>query len=283
MPRHRMKTTSFDRLLEIADDWQRPWATVDPDPADDAAGGGGSAELDEDDDEDGEDGTLLGQTGVRTLKKERGRRKALEREVAQMQQQLEALKGINPEAYRQAQEAADRFRREKEELERATASERQRIETKANEQLQKARQEAQAERERRINLHVHTLARDAFQAAGGRTEVDDGGNSFFKGWMRLQGNDHLRVDEAAQRLYVVDGDGDRIKTADGKDVDPVAWINEQADGSPVIGNFFRPKGGEGSGGFQGARGVRGVRGLSVEDARRMNPGQLLDEHYGSRR
>lgn len=276
MPRHRMKTTWLDRLLEIADDWQRPWATVDPDPADDAAGGGGSTEPDEDD-------ASLGEAGQRALKAEREQRKALQRQMAQMEQQLEALKGINPDAYKQAQEAAERLRREKEDLEQRTASERQRIEAKANEQLQRARQEAQAERERRISLHVHTLARDAFQSAGGRTEVDDSGNSFFKGWMRLQGNDHLRVDEAAQRLYVVDGDGDRIKDADGKDKDPVAWINEQADGSPVIGNFFRPKGGEGSGGFQGARGVRGVRGLSVDDARRMNAGQLLDQHYGSGR
>jgi hypothetical protein len=283
MPRHRMKTTWFDRLLGIADDWQRPWAIVDPDPADDGAGGGGSAEPDEDDDEDDEDGAPLGQTGVRTLRKERGRRKALERQMAQMEQQLEALKGINPEAYKQAQEAAERFRREKEDLERATASERQRIEAKANEQLQKARQEAQAERERRISLHVRTLARDAFQAADGRPEADERGNSFFEGWMQLQGQRHLRVDEAAGRLYVVDADGDRIKTADGQDMDPVAWINEQADGSPVIGTFFRPKGGEGSGGFQGARGVRGVRGLSVEDARRMNAGQFLDQHYGSGR
>jgi hypothetical protein len=276
MPRQRMKTTWIDRLLGIADDWQRPWASVDPEPAGEGTGGGGAAEIDEDDDS-------LGEAGQKALKSEREQRKALQRQMAQMEQQLEALKGINPEAYRQAQEAADRLRREKDEFERATATERQRLETKAAEQIQQARLEAKAERERRIDLHVRTLARDAFQAAEGRPEADERGNSFFEGWMQLQGRKHLRVDEAAGRLYVVDGDGDRVKTADGKDVDPVAWINEQADGSPVIGTFFRPKGGEGSGGFQGARGVRGVRGLDPEMARKMNPGQLLAEHYGSKR
>jgi hypothetical protein len=58
----------------------------------------------------------------------------------------------------------------------------------------------------------------------------------------------------------------------------VAWINEQADNSPVVGSFFKPKGGSGGGGLVGARGFRTSQGLSPEQVKAMSPSEKLAVH-----
>jgi hypothetical protein len=280
MHRYRMKTTFLDRLLGIADEWLRPFASVTPDPAGDEPGGGGGGDGLSDDD-DGEIDASVGEAGRTAIQREREQRKALARELAQMKSQLEAVRGINPEAYREAQRQAEELARQLRDRDAATAADRLRIEGKAQKAVTEARQAAEQERQRRIDLEVRTRARTVFDAAGGRQE-SDGDRSYFDDFMDSHGKRHFRTDENG-RLYVVDSDGDRIKTADGKDVDPVEWLNERADNSPVVGNYFRAKGGEGSGGLSGARGIRGQNRLTPEAARSAKPGQLLDRHYGDTR
>ena len=248
MHRYRMKTTFLDRLLGIADEWLRPFASVTPDPAGDEPGGGGGGDGLSDDD-DGEIDASVGEAGRTAIQREREQRKALARQLR--------------------------------ERDAATNADRQRIESKAQKAVTEARQAAEQERQRRIDLEVRTRARTVFDAAGGRQE-SDGDRSYFDDFMDSHGKRHFRTDENG-RLYVVDSDGDRIKTADGKDVDPVEWLNERADNSPVVGNYFRAKGGEGSGGLSGARGIRGQNRLTPEAARSAKPGQLLDRHYGDTR
>jgi len=273
MPRQRMNISQFDRLTGMADEWLRPWAmTVDTSPEGEGEGGGGGDEMDADD-------PSLGEAGQKALKSEREARKALERQMAQLQQQLAAVKDLNPEAYRAAQEKANELERRLAEREQLTAAERQRLEAKSQQQVAAAKKEADTERAKRIDLQTRTLARGVFSAAEGRDGADSGGLTFFDAYFEFQGRRHFRVDEATGKLFVVDADGDRIKTADGQDVDPVTWLNQQADTSAVIGSFFKPKGGVGSGGLSGARGVRGVQGRSVEDARRQSASSLLEEHY----
>jgi hypothetical protein len=272
-----MKRTLIDQLLGTAGEWLRPWPTVEPDPAgagDGGGGGGTGEELDPDD-------PSLGEAGQKALRQERETRKALERRLAQMETQLATVKDLSPDAYRQAQEKAIELERRLAEREQLTAAERQRIESKANEAVRKATTTAEAEKARRIALEVKTMARGVFSAADGRDGADASGLSFFDAWMEFQGKRHLRVDETNGKLYVVDNDGDRVKSAEGVDVDPVAWLNQQADNSAVVGTFFRAKGGEGSGGFVGARGVRGVQGRSVEQARGTSGSAFLSEHYGN--
>jgi hypothetical protein len=257
--------------LSASEAWQRPWLlSVDPDPAGDTGGGGD----DSDDDE-----TSLGEAGQKALRTEREQRKALERKLAALEAQLSTVKDLSPEAYRQAQEKAIELERRLAEREQLTAAERQRIEAKSAEQVRAAKKTAEEERAKRIDLQVRTLARGVFSAAEGRDGADASGLTFFDAWMEFQGRRHLRVDEGTGKLYVVDGDGDRVKSAEGQDVDPVAWLNQQADSSAVVGTFFRAKGGSGSGGLTGARGVRGVQARSVEEARKLSGSALLSEHY----
>ena len=268
-----MNTTWMDQLFGAGRDWLRPWPSVDPDPAGDGAGGG-DPEADPDD-------PSLGEAGQKALRAEREQRKALERKMAALEAQLSTVKDLSPEAYRQAQEKAIELERRLAEREQLTAAERQRIEAKTAEQVRAAKKAAEEEKAKRIDLQVRTLARGIFSAADGRDGADASGLTFFDAWMEFQGRRHLRVDEATGKLYVIDGDGDRVKTAEGQDVDPVAWLNQQADSSPVVGTFFRAKGGEGGGGLVGARGVRGVQSRSVDEARKTSGSAFLSAHYGS--
>jgi len=274
-PGTRMKRTQIDQLLGTAGEWLRPWPTVEPDPAAAPDGGGSAAEEVDADDPN------LGEAGQRALRQERETRKALERRLAQMETQLATVKDLSPDAYRQAQEKAIELERRLAEREQLTAAERQRIESKANEAVRKATSTAEAEKARRIALEVKTLARGVFSAAEGRDGADASGLSFFDAWMEFQGRRHFRVDEATGKLYVVDADGDRVKSSEGVDMDPVAWLNQQADNSAVVGTFFRAKGGEGSGGFVGARGYRTTQARSIEQARATSGSAYLSEHYGN--
>jgi hypothetical protein len=257
------------RLADLFGSKQFPWLlSIDPDATADDGGGG----LDDADDEE------LGETGVKTLREERATRKALEKKLAQLEAQFNYVKDLNPDTYREAQRKADELQRQLQERETLTAAEKQRIEQKALEQVRKATTVAEAEKNRRIELEIETLAQGVFSAAEGRDGADASGMSFFKAWMKFHGRDHFKKDEVTGKLYVVDGDGDRVKTPEGNDVDPVAWLQAQADTSQVIGTFFRPKGGEGSGGFVGARGVRSVQGLTPEQVKAMSPSEKLAYH-----
>lgn len=242
-----------------------PHATIDTDPAGDGTGDGGGS---------GTDGTgagagagaagsstgtgdssspedHLGDPGKRALAALRADNDALKRQLAEINK-------THPAAVQEARERAERLERELREREQLTQAERDRLERKHQDQLAKATETAQTERQRRINLEIRTAAQAAFQAAHGRDGADEAGLTFFDGFMALLGSKHLRLDEATGQVYVVDGQGDPMMSADGKGrVSPVEWMNQQADGSPVVGSFFRSRMGEGSGGFVGARGQRG--------------------------
>lgn len=236
-----------------------PWhtSTVDPDPAGDGAGDGGGSGGDgvgtgAAGTGDGTDPEAhLGDPGKRALAALRADNDALKRQLAEINK-------THPAAVQEARERADQLERQLREREQLTEAERMRLEKKHADQLIKATETAAAERQRRINLEIRTAAQAAFQAAHGRDGADEQGLTFFDGFMALVGSKHLRLDETNGQCYVVDAQGDPILSADGKGrVSPIEWMNQQADGSPVVGSFFRSRMGEGSGGFVGARGQRG--------------------------
>ena len=263
--------TRLDTLLGL--DFNGPWISVDPEPSDakgiDNAGGG----IDEAED------SPLGVGGEKALREERALRKALEKEYEEMKAQMDQMKGlVDPKIYAQAQEQAQALRRQLDEKERLTAEERQRLESKANERISKAEARAQKAEADRTALQVRTAAQNLFISADGRDGGDNAGQTYFDAWFEFHGKKHIRVDPVTNKPFVVDSDGDRIKSADGQDVDPVAWVNGQADNSPVIGNFFKPKGGSGGGGFTGARGVRTVQGMTPEQIKAMSASEKMAYH-----
>jgi hypothetical protein len=266
-----MKTTWFDQLLGATDEWLHPWTSVDPDPAGDGEGGGG------DDDE----GAPLGANGEKALKEERILRKTQQKELEELRAQMEQMKGlVDPKVYAQAQEQAAALRRQLDEKERLSGEERQRLEAKANQKVTAAEARAQKAESERTALQVKTAAQRLFIATEGRDGGDGTGRTYFDAWFAFHGKEHIKVDPATGREYIVDSDGDPVKDGE-QNIDPIKWLNEQADKSAVIGNFFKPKGGSGGGGLQGARGVRGVQGRSVEEARHTSGSAFLSEHYGN--
>lgn len=249
--------------------------SVDPDPTD-------PTDPTDDLDDGGGNDEELGQNGKKTLRTEREKRKALEREMARLKQQLDAVKDLNPNTYKEAQEKASKLEKELQEKDQLTAAERQRLEAKHQQAVQQAKSAAEQERAKRIALEIKTAVRSFFAAAEGRDGADANGLSFFDAYMNVHGKNHFRLDETTGKTFVVDNDGDRIKKEDGSDVNPIEWLNNQADNSLVIGTFFKPKNGVGSGGLVGARGVRAQQTLSAKDLETISPSKLIDDHYSQR-
>lgn len=272
-----MKTNWFDRLLGTTDEWRRPWASVEPDPTGDGDGNGGGGAADEIDADD----PNLGEAGQKALREERAQRKSQAAELAQLRAQLASMKGlVSPEIYAQAQAQAQAAQQQMAEQKQASEAERQRIETKANQRVTQAEARAQKAENERVALLVKTAAQSLFLATDGRDGGDGSGRTYFDAWFAFHGKEHIKVDPTTGREYIVDADGDPVKDGE-QNVDPIKWLNEQADKSAVIGSFFKPKGGSGGGGLQGARGVRGVQGRSVEEARHTSGSAFLSEHYGN--
>ncbi len=266
-----MKRTQIDQLLGTAGGRLRPWATVDPEPVDSGDGGGGGSD-------EGGDGAPLGPNGEKALQDERVLRKTLAKELEDLRAQMEQMKGlVDPKVYAQAQAQAAALRQQLDEKERLSAEERQRLEAKANDRVSKAEARATKAEADRIQLQVKTFAQGLFLATDGRDGGDGSGKTYFDAWFAFHGSQHIRVDPATGKEFIVDADGDPVKEGD-QNVDPVKWLNEQADGSAVVGSFFKPKGGSGGGGLVGARGFRTTQGLTPEQVRSLTPSQKMAMH-----
>ena len=85
------------------------------------------------------------------------------------------------------------------------------------------------------------------------------------------------MDPATGKAFIVDADGDPVKEGD-QNIDPVKWLDAQADDSAVVGSFFKPKGGSGGGGLVGARGFRTTQGLTPEQVKSLSPSQKMAMH-----
>ncbi len=238
-------------------------------PADAEAGGGGqppaAAQGGEQNPED-----FLGDPGKRALDKLRAENDALRRQAQQ-------FRDLDPEKFKEAQTRAEELEQRLRERERMTEAEKLRLEQKHNETLAQIRAEADQERSRRVALETRTAAKVAFEAAKGRRGADEAGLTYFDAFMATVGDRHLRVDETTGKLYVIDEQGDPLADPEGKGrLDPVAWMNKQADSSLVIGTFFEGELGEGS----GMPSSRGHRGRRQADIHGMSKAQLRDFAFG---
>lgn len=256
----------------LGPDFNGPWISVDPEPNSDDINTGGGVTLEE----------PLGKPGLDALHKERSRAEQAELENKQLKQMIEQLKGkVDPEILQEAREAQQQLQRQLEEKERAIQADRERITREADAEKTKAKQEAARERQARIELQIQTYARNVFAACDGRDGADEEGNSYFDAWYKSFGRARFGgLDESTGKPFLVDHNNVRMKE-DGQDVDPVAFWNKKADNSPVVGIYFKPKGGSGSGGLVGARGIKAVRTRTVSDVLKAPRGALADEHYNS--
>ena len=268
---------SWHHKLPLAEDL--PFSLVSDTPDNEQPDGGGNEAAA--DDSMNLDDESLGDNGKEALRRERQARKQNERELAQLKEQLKQVANINPDLYKQTLEQAAKLKEDLDQKERETAEATRRVREKADSEVRAARQAADLAERARIDLLTQTRAQSIFRLNKGLDEVDPVlGITSFDAWWQVHGKNHLRWDDKANNLVVVDRDGDPI-TEDGKPVDPVKWLDEIADKSPTVAQYFQSKSGEGSGGISGARNVRTVQTMSLEHLRKANPSDLLDAHYGT--
>ena len=242
-----------------------PTVTQDGDGEGDGGGGGSAG-----DDGDGDDDEALGEGGKKALTKLREELKAANRRLKQVE-------GLDPKVYKEATAKADQLERELRERESLTAAERLRMEQKANERVNAAQEEAKTERIKRIELETETLAKAAFELAKGKAGADRNGLTYFKAFMSSVGKQHLKVDEHGN-LYVVDAQGDPVQSPDGKGrIAPDAWMKTMADQSEVVGSFFQPAMGSGS----GMGNSRGQGGRNLPALKDLTPGERRDLAWNS--
>jgi hypothetical protein len=237
-----------------------PTITQDGDGDGDAGGGGGSPA----DDNDSDDDEVLGKEGKKTLTKLRDQLKAAERRLKQVE-------GLDPKVFKQATDKAEQLERELREREALTAAERMRLEKKANDQVSEAKQEAERERQARVKLETRTAAQGFFEKAKGKAGADEKGRTYFDAFMSFVGQDHLRLE--GKELFVVDEQGDYIPAPDGSGrMTPDAWMTQLANTSEVIGSFFQPAMGSGS----GMPSSRGASGRNLPALKDLTSGQRRD-------
>jgi hypothetical protein len=89
--------------------------------------------------------------------------------------------------------------------------------------------------------------------------------------MSFVGQDHLRLE--GKELFVVDEQGDYIPAPDGSGrMTPDAWMTQLANTSEVIGSFFQPAMGSGS----GMPSSRGASGRNLPALKDLTSGQRRD-------
>jgi hypothetical protein len=237
-----------------------------------SSGASGSAESGQDE---------AGLSDVEKLKRalENERRISAEYEKAKKaaERRYEAVKDLDPETYKKAQERAA-------EAERLAAEAQARETEKLRETEQKYSnklQEALAERERAIRDLETTRQRYAlekvFLANDGLSVVgEDGVSAFDMFWDRLGGR--FKIDPTDGTLGVVDSNGDwELDGESGKRLRPADFISKQRD-HQLYSFLFKPKYGSGSGMAPG----RDVRTAHGQDLAKMSTQEKFALAYGQK-
>lgn len=195
-------------------------------------------------------------------------RKAAER-------RYEAVKDLDPETYKKAQERAAEAERIAAEAQAREAEKLRETEQKYSNKLQ----EALAERERAIRDLETTRQRYAlekvFLANEGLAVVgEDGVSAFDMFWDRLGGR--FKIDPADGTLGVVDANGDwELDGESGKRLKPADFIAKQRD-HQLYSFLFKPKFGSGSGMATG----RDVRTAHGQDLSKLSTQEKFALAYG---
>lgn len=203
----------------------------------------------------------LGAAGLEALAKEREARKAAERRLQAIEQQLQ---GLDPEQLRGIKEAQEREERLRAELD-------QRIKDAAD----AARQEALAQvkiKDQKLNevlaekteLYRRQALANAFQVAGGRSGGADDGTTYFDALLGAVGS-RFKVGESGD-VVVTTANGEPMLTDNGDPLSPAAYL-EQLKTHPVYGHFFAPTSSGHGGGMRGSGNIiaGNLQGMSAMD------------------
>jgi hypothetical protein len=208
----------------------------------------------------------------KALKTERGNRKDLERQVKEMQQQLERFAGKDPDEWDKIQAEAAETARQRMEM----SEQRQMIEEKYGAQAAEASRKAEAAATALADYKKKYALEKVFYAAGGRTDAD-GGVSFFDLMAEKIGSSFRQEEDGS--LTVIDAQGDPVLDQEsGKRISPEDFIASYKTHS-IYGTFFKGAKGAGAGiGFSGTD----ANGVVTEDWNQLSRTEMFQRAFGSK-
>jgi hypothetical protein len=203
----------------------------------------------------------LGPPGLAALEAEREARKAAERSLKALQQQLQGLDPDQLRTIKEAQEREERLRAEmdqriKEASEAAKAELMQQVKVK-DQKLSEVLQE-------KSELYRKQALANAFQVAGGRSGGADDGTTYFDALMGAVGS-RFKVTDAGD-VVVLNANGETMLSESGDPVSPASYL-EQLKTHPVYGHFFAPSSNGHGGGMRGSGNLTAgnLQGMSAMD------------------
>jgi len=188
----------------------------------------------------------LGEAGLAALQEEREARKAAERRLKLIEQQLQ---GLDPDQLRSIKEAQEREERLRSEMEDRIKQAAEAAKAEALQQVKVKDQKLAEALAEKSELYRQQALANAFQVAGGRSGGADDGTTYFDALMGAVGS-RFKVNEAGD-VMVINANGEPMLSDNGDPVSPAAYL-EQLKTHPVYGHFFTPSSNGHGGGMRGS-------------------------------
>lgn len=188
----------------------------------------------------------IGQAGLAALQEEREARKAAERRLKAIEQQLQ---GLDPDQLRNIKEAQEREERLRAEMDQRIKEAAELAKAEALQQVKIKDQKLAEALAEKSELYRKQALANAFQAAGGRTGGADDGTTYFDALMGAVGS-RFKVAESGD-VVVVNANGEPMLNDNGDLITPNAYL-EGLKSHPVYGHFFAPTSNGHGGGMRGS-------------------------------
>jgi hypothetical protein len=203
----------------------------------------------------------LGTPGLAALEKEREARRAAERRLKALEQQLQ---GLEPDQLRGIKEAQEREERLRAEMDQRIKEAAEAAKAEAIQQVKIKDQKLNEVLAEKTELYRKQALANAFQAAGGRTGGTEDGTTYFDALMGAV-SDRFAISDSGD-VQVLNAKGEAMLTDNGDPLTPVAYL-EQLKTHPVYGHFFAPTSNGHGGGMRGSGNLTSgtLQGMSALD------------------
>lgn len=203
----------------------------------------------------------LGEAGLSALQEEREARKAAERRLKAIEQQLQ---GLDPDQLRGIKEAQEREERLRAEMDQRIKEAAESAKAEAYAQVKVKDQKLAEALAEKSELYRQQALANAFQVAGGRSGGADDGTTYFDALMGAVGS-RFKVSETGD-VVVLNANGEPMLTDNGDSMSPATYL-EQLKTHPVYGHFFAPTSNGHGGGMRGSGNLTAgnLQGMSALD------------------
>ena len=188
----------------------------------------------------------LGQPGLAALEAEREARKAAERRLKAIEQQLQ---GLDPDQLRNIKEAQEREERLRSEMDQRIKEAAEAAKAELMQQVKIKDQKLSEALAEKSDLYRRQALANAFQVAGGRTGGAEDGTTYFDALMGAVGS-RFKVSDAGD-VVVINPNGETMLSDSGDPISPAAYL-EGLKSHPVYGHFFAPVSNGHGGGMRGS-------------------------------